>query len=187
MKKELHLWRSDDYATIKELQHNLARAELEAADREGPPRRVGDPSPVGAAAVELNNFIAEAEGRMISVTVNTLGPLKVQRMRDRHTVERETRKERAYVDESGQDVKETSYDVVRDLNQEAFAFELVRTCLIDPVFAGDDALDEWIETHGNGTFAYLWSQLNEMHADTAAVGDPKSWLVSEVTRISDET
>lgn len=187
MKKELHLWRSDDYATIKELQHNLARAELEAADREGPPRRVGDPSPVGAAAVELNNFIAEAEGRMISVTVNTLGPLKVQRMRDRHTVERETRKERAYVDESGQDVKETSYDVVRDLNQEAFAFELVRTCLIDPVFADDDALDEWIETHGNGTFAYLWSQLNEMHADTAAVGDPKSWLVSEVTRISDET
>lgn len=187
MKKELHLWRSDDYVTIKELQHNLARAELEAADREGPPRRVGDPSPVGAAAVELNNFIAEAEGRMISVTVNTLGPLKVQRMRDRHTVERETRKERAYVDESGQDVKETSYVVVRDLNQEAFAFELVRTCLIDPVFADDDALDEWIETHGNGTFAYLWSQLNEMHADTAAVGDPKSWLVSEVTRISDET
>lgn len=187
MKKELHLWRSDDYVTIKELQHNLARAELEAADREGPPRRVSDPSPVGAAAVELNNFIAEAEGRMISVTVNTLGPLKVQRMRDRHTVERETRKERAYVDESGQDVKETSYDVVRDLNQEAFAFELVRACLIDPVFADDDALDEWIETHGNGTFAYLWSQLNEMHADTAAVGDPKSWLVSEVTRISDET
>lgn len=187
MKKELHLWRSDDYVTIKELQHNLARAELEAADREGPPRRVGDPSPVGAAAVELNNFIAEAEGRMISVTVNTLGPLKVQRMRDRHTVERETRKERAYVDESGQDVKETSYVVVRDLNQEAFAFELVRTCLIDPVFTDDDALDEWIETHGNGTFAYLWSQLNEMHADTAAVGDPKSWLVSEVTRISDET
>lgn len=187
MKKELHLWRSDDYVTIKELQHNLARAELEAADREGPPRRVGDPSPVGAAAVELNNFIAEAEGRMISVTVNTLGPLKVQRMRDRHTVERETRKERAYVDESGQDVKETSYVVVRDLNQEAFAFELVRTCLIDPVFTNDDALDEWIETHGNGTFAYLWSQLNEMHADTAVVGDPKSWLVSEVTRISDET
>lgn len=187
MKKELHLWRSDDYVTIKELQHNLARAELEAADREGRLRRVGDPSPVGAAAVELNNFIAEAEGRMISVTVNTLGPLKVQRMRDRHTVERETRKERAYVDESGQDVKETSYDVVRDLNQEAFAFELVRTCLIDPVFTNDDALDEWIETHGNGTFAYLWSQLNEMHADTAAVGDPKSWLVSEVTRISDET
>lgn len=187
MKKELHLWRSDDYVTIKELQHNLARAELEAADREGRSRRVGDPSPVGAAAVELNNFIAEAEGRMISVTVNTLGPLKVQRMRDRHTVERETRKERAYVDESGQDVKETSYDVVRDLNQEAFAFELVRTCLIDPVFTDDDALDEWIETHGNGTFAYLWSQLNEMHADTAAVGDPKSWLVSEVTRISDET
>jgi hypothetical protein len=187
MKKELHLWRSDDYVTIKELQHNLARAELEAADREGRLRRVGDPSPVGAAAVELNNFIAEAEGRMISVTVNTLGPLKVQRMRDRHTVERETRKERAYVDESGQDVKETSYDVVRDLNQEAFAFELVRTCLIDPVFTNDDALDEWIETHGNGTFAYLWSQLNEMHADTAAVGDPKSWLVSAGTHISDET
>mgnify|MGYP000858786293 FL=1 len=187
MKKELHLWRSDDYATIKELQHNLARAELEAADREGPPRRVGDPSPVGAAAVELNNFIAEAGGRMISVTVNTLGPLKVQRMRDRHTVERETRKERTYVDESGQNVKETVYDMVRDLNQEAFAFELVRTCLVEPVFDNDDALDAWIETHGNGTFAYLWSQLNEMHADTAAVGDPKSWLVSEVTHISDET
>lgn len=187
MKKELHLWRSDDYATIKELQHDMARAELEAADSEGSPRRVGDPSPVEAAAVKLNNFIAEAEGRMLSVTVNTLGPLKVQRMRDKHTVERETRKERTYVDESGQNVKETVYDMVRDLNQEAFAFELVRTCLVEPVFDNDDALDAWIETHGNGTFAYLWSQLNEMHADTAAVGDPKSWLVSAGTHISDET
>ena len=37
--KELHLWRSDDYATIKELQHDMARAELEAADSEGSPRR----------------------------------------------------------------------------------------------------------------------------------------------------
>jgi hypothetical protein len=186
MERELKLWRSDDYAQIKNLIDALDRAEAEQAatkDKGETPRRLGDApvSPLADAIAAHNAFLDEAEPRMITVKVRSLGPLKLQRLRDDHTTERETKVERTFTDEDGREVTETRYTPVRDVNQEAFAFALVKACLVDPGFASDDELDSWIEDHGVGTFAYLYGQLNEMLGDSGAVGDPKLWRASEPT------
>lgn len=187
MERELKLWRSEDYEQIKQLLDAIDTAQASKQDRgdtDTPtPNRIGDaePDPVAAAVTAHNCFLDEAEPRMLRVRVKSLGPLKLQRLRADHQVAHEIRKERSFTEDDGREITETVFETVRDVDQEMFAFALVKACLIEPSFDDDDALDEWIQAHGTGTFAYLYGQLNQMHGDSGAVGDPKSWRVSAPT------